>query len=108
MEFPFFLIARKAAPALITGNTIVIKPSELTPNNAALFADIIQKLGLPAGVINFVYGLGPEVGQELAANPKVGLVSLTGSVGAGIATMEAAAKNVTKVSLELGGKAPLS
>ncbi|MFW0698205.1 aldehyde dehydrogenase [Pantoea sp. R13S299] len=105
-NFPFFLIARKAAPALITGNTIVLKPSELTPNNAALFADIIQKLGLPAGVINIVYGLGPEVGQELAANPKVGLVSLTGSVGAGIATMEAAAKNVTKVSLELGGKAP--
>ncbi|WP_370421106.1 aldehyde dehydrogenase [Pantoea vagans] len=105
-NFPFFLIARKAAPALITGNTIVIKPSELTPNNAALFAGIIQTLGLPAGVINIVYGLGPEVGQELAANPKVGLVSLTGSVGAGIATMEAAAKNVTKVSLELGGKAP--
>ncbi|WP_288476033.1 aldehyde dehydrogenase [uncultured Pantoea sp.] len=105
-NFPFFLIARKAAPALITGNTIVIKPSELTPNNAALFAGIIHRLGLPAGVINIVYGLGPEVGQELAANPGVGLVSLTGSVGAGIATMQAAAKNVTNVSLELGGKAP--
>lgn len=105
-NFPFFLIARKAAPALITGNTIVIKPSELTPDNAAIFADIIHTLGLPAGVINIVYGLGAEVGQELASNPKVGLVSLTGSVGAGIATMEAAAKNVTKVSLELGGKAP--
>ncbi|MDU4127237.1 aldehyde dehydrogenase [Pantoea sp.] len=105
-NFPFFLIARKAAPALITGNTIVIKPSELTPNNAAIFADILHTLGLPAGVINFVYGYGPEVGKELAANPKVGLVSLTGSVGAGVATMQAAAKNVTKVSLELGGKAP--
>lgn len=105
-NFPFFLIARKAAPALITGNTIVIKPSELTPNNGAIFADILHTLGLPAGVINFVYGYGPEVGQELAANPKVGLVSLTGSVGAGVATMQAAAKNVTKVSLELGGKAP--
>ena len=105
-NFPFFLIARKAAPALITGNTIVIKPSELTPNNAAIFAEILQQIELPAGVINFVYGYGPEVGQELAANPKVGLVSLTGSVGAGIATMQAAAKNVTKVSLELGGKAP--
>lgn len=105
-NFPFFLIARKAAPALVTGNTIVIKPSELTPNNAAIFAQIIHDIGLPAGVINIVYGYGPEVGQELAANPKVGLVSLTGSVNAGIATMEAAAKNVTKVSLELGGKAP--
>ncbi|KTS18860.1 aldehyde dehydrogenase [Pantoea dispersa] len=105
-NFPFFLIARKAAPALITGNTIVLKPSEITPNNAALFAAIIDDLGLPPGVINIVYGYGPEVGQELAANPKVGLVSLTGSVNAGIATMAAAAPNVTKVSLELGGKAP--
>ncbi|KJV47567.1 aldehyde dehydrogenase [Pantoea sp. BL1] len=105
-NFPFFLIARKAAPALITGNTIAIKPSELTPNNAAIFAQIIHEIGLPKGVINFVFGYGPEVGQEMAANPKVGLVSLTGSVGAGIATMQAAAKNVTKVSLELGGKAP--
>ncbi|MCE0491606.1 aldehyde dehydrogenase [Pantoea sp. Mb-10] len=105
-NFPFFLIARKAAPALVTGNTIVLKPSELTPNNAALFAEIVDTVGLPAGVLNIVYGYGPEVGQELAANPRVGLVSLTGSVNAGIATMEAAAKNVTNVSLELGGKAP--
>lgn len=105
-NFPFFLIARKAAPALITGNTIVIKPSELTPNNAALFCEILQQIDLPKGVINFVYGTGPEVGQELASNPNVGLVSLTGSLQAGIATMQAAAKNVTKVSLELGGKAP--
>ncbi|NIF22037.1 aldehyde dehydrogenase [Candidatus Pantoea multigeneris] len=105
-NFPFFLIARKAAPALVTGNTIVIKPSELTPNNAQLFAEVIQQIGLPAGVINFVYGYGAEVGHELAANPKVGMVSLTGSVGAGQATMAAAAQNVTKVSLELGGKAP--
>ncbi|MEQ9967654.1 aldehyde dehydrogenase [Pectobacterium carotovorum] len=105
-NFPFFLIARKAAPALITGNTIVIKPSEITPNNAVIFAEIIHKIGLPKGVMNFVTGYGPTVGQELAANPKVGMVSLTGSVAAGIATMTAAAQNVTKVSLELGGKAP--
>ncbi|WP_210507723.1 aldehyde dehydrogenase [Pantoea ananatis] len=105
-NFPFFLIARKAAPALITGNTIAIKPSELTPNNAALFAQIVADTGLPKGVFNVVYGYGPEIGQELAGNEKVGLVSLTGSVNAGIAAMEAAAKNVTKVSLELGGKAP--
>lgn len=105
-NFPFFLIARKAAPALITGNTIVIKPSEVTPLNAVLFAEIVDAVGLPAGVFNIVFGYGPVVGHELAANPKVGMVSLTGSVNAGIATMEAAAKNVTKVSLELGGKAP--
>ncbi|WP_455819808.1 aldehyde dehydrogenase [Pseudomonas cerasi] len=105
-NFPFFLIARKAAPALVTGNTIVVKPSELTPNNAIIFAQIIDEIGLPAGVFNLVTGYGPVVGHELAANPQVALVSLTGSVGAGIATMQAAAKNITKVSLELGGKAP--
>lgn len=105
-NFPFFLIARKAAPALITGNTIVIKPSELTPNNAILFAEIVDEIGLPSGVFNLVTGYGPEVGQALAANPKVGMVSLTGSVNAGIATLNAAAPNITKVSLELGGKAP--
>lgn len=105
-NFPFFLIARKAAPALITGNTIVLKPSELTPLNAGIFASIVQQAGLPRGVINIVYGYGIEIGQELAGNPQVGMVSLTGSVGAGIATMKAAASNVTKVSLELGGKAP--
>ena len=105
-NFPFFLIARKAAPALVTGNTIVIKPSELTPNNAMLFAERVDAVGLPAGVFNLVTGYGPEVGQALAANPKVGMVSLTGSVGAGVATLQAAAPNITKVSLELGGKAP--
>ncbi|HBT54559.1 MAG TPA: aldehyde dehydrogenase, partial [Erwinia persicina] len=105
-NFPFFLIARKAAPALLTGNTIVIKPSELTPNNAMIFAQIVHDVGLPAGVFNLVTGYGPVVGHELAANPNVGMVSLTGSVGAGVATMQAAANNITKVSLELGGKAP--
>ncbi|MEG3133675.1 aldehyde dehydrogenase [Rouxiella sp. T17] len=105
-NFPFFLIARKAAPALLTGNTIVIKPSELTPNNAIIFAEIVDEIGLPKGVFNLVTGTGPVVGHELAANPKVGMVSLTGSVNAGIQTMIAAAQNVTKVSLELGGKAP--
>ncbi|MEJ1268765.1 aldehyde dehydrogenase family protein [Pantoea ananatis] len=72
MELPVFLIARKAAPALITGNTIAIKPSELTPNNAALFAQIVADIGLPKGVFNVVYGYGPEIGQELAGNEKWG------------------------------------
>ncbi|MEC5344767.1 aldehyde dehydrogenase [Brenneria populi] len=105
-NFPFFLIARKAAPALITGNTAVIKPSEITPNNAIIFAEIVHDIGLPQGVLNIVTGYGPTVGHELAANPKVGMVSLTGSVVAGAAAMTAAARNITKVSLELGGKAP--
>lgn len=103
---PFFLIARKMAPALVTGNTIVIKPSQLTPENAYVFAQIVEEVGLPAGVFNVVNGRGSVIGHELAANPKVGMVSLTGSVSAGQQTMLAAAPNITKVSLELGGKAP--
>ena len=105
-NFPFFLIARKMAPALVTGNTIVIKPSQLTPENAYVFAQIVEEVGLPAGVFNVVNGRGSVIGHELAANPKVGMVSLTGSVSAGQQTMLAAAPNITKVSLELGGKAP--
>jgi len=105
-NFPFFLIARKLAPALLTGNTIVIKPSEFTPNNAIAFAKIVDEIGLPKGVFNLVLGRGETVGQELAGNPKVAMVSMTGSVGAGEKIMAAAAKNITKVCLELGGKAP--
>lgn len=100
------MIARKAAPALLTGNTIVVKPSQLTPENAYVFAQIVDEVGLPKGVFNLVNGRGSVIGHELAANPKVGMVSLTGSVEAGIQTMAAASTNVTKVSLELGGKAP--
>lgn len=105
-NFPFFLIARKAAPALVTGNTIVVKPSQVTPENAYVFAQIVEEVGVPAGVFNLVMGRGSVIGSELASNPKVGMVSLTGSVGAGQQTMAAAAPNITKVSLELGGKAP--
>lgn len=105
-NFPFFLIARKMAPALITGNTSVINPSSETPNNAMEFAKIVEQVNLPKGVFNVVTGRGSVVGDELAKNPKVGLVSLTGSSNAGTAVMRAAADNITKVSLELGGKAP--
>ncbi|MDO4698639.1 MAG: aldehyde dehydrogenase [Pasteurellaceae bacterium] len=105
-NFPFFLVARKAAPALVTGNTIVIKPSEDAPNNAILFAEIVHKVGLPKGVFNVVTGYGNEVGPELSSNEKVGMVSFTGSQLAGHKVMEAASKNIIKVNLELGGKAP--
>ncbi|WP_246725034.1 aldehyde dehydrogenase [Beijerinckia sp. L45] len=105
-NFPFFLIARKLAPALVTGNTIVIKPSEETPNNAALFADIVAASDLPAGVFNLVYGRGGTTGAALVRNPDVGMLTFTGSVRAGSAIMAAAAPNITKLSLELGGKAP--
>jgi len=105
-NFPFFLIARKASPALVTGNTIVMKPSQLTPENMYAFSQIVQEADLPAGVINVIYGRGSVIGHALASNPKVGMVSLTGSVAAGQQIMLAAASNITKVSLELGGKAP--
>jgi lactaldehyde dehydrogenase / glycolaldehyde dehydrogenase len=105
-NFPFFLIARKAAPALVTGNTIVIKPSEETPLNAAAFCELVVEAGLPPGVINVVHGRGRTVGAQLAGSRRAGLVSFTGSVETGSAIMSAAAPNITKVNLELGGKAP--
>ena len=105
-NFPFFLIARKMAPALVTGNTIVVKPSRETPLNALAFAKIVHEVGLPKGVFNLVTGAGSELGKTLAGHAKVGLVSLTGSLPAGQAVMRDAADNLTKVSLELGGKAP--
>lgn len=105
-NFPFFLIVRKMAPALVAGNTIVIKPSSETPNNAFEFATIVAQSSLPKGVFNLVSGSGSVVGRALAGHPKVGMVSITGSVEGGVAVMHAAADNITKVSLELGGKAP--
>lgn len=105
-NFPFFLIARKTAPALVTGNTIVVKPSQLTPENAYVFAEVVKESGLPNGVFNMVMGRGSVIGKELASNEKVGMVSLTGSVPAGQEIMKSAAENIIKVSLELGGKAP--
>ncbi|MCS7464000.1 aldehyde dehydrogenase [Paenibacillus doosanensis] len=105
-NFPFFLIARKLAPALITGNTIVVKPSAETPNNAFEFAKLVAQTDLPKGVFNLVSGRGSTVGQELSSNPKIGMVSFTGSVETGSRIMAAAAENIIKVSLELGGKAP--
>jgi lactaldehyde dehydrogenase/glycolaldehyde dehydrogenase len=105
-NFPFFLIARKLAPALVTGNTIVIKPSEETPNNAFAFAQLVEAAGMPPGVVNFVNGAGSGVGQRLSSHRKIGMISFTGSVETGSKIMSAAAANITKVNLELGGKAP--
>lgn len=105
-NFPLFMVVRKVAPALVTGNTIVIKPSEETPYSAYEFAKIAAESGLPQGVLNIVCGVGRTVGAALVANPQVDFVTFTGSSVAGSAIMASAAKNVTKVSLELGGKAP--
>jgi lactaldehyde dehydrogenase/glycolaldehyde dehydrogenase len=105
-NFPFFLIARKAGPALITGNTIVIKPSEETPHNAVKFCELLVELDFPPGLINVVHGRGPGAGHALASSSGIGMVTFTGSAETGSAVMSAAAKNITKVNLELGGKAP--
>lgn len=105
-NFPLFLIARKAGPALLTGNTIVIKPSEETPGNADLFTRLLHECDLPAGVFNIVHGTGRNVGEAISSHPGIDMVSFTGSVPTGIEIMRQAAANVTKVNLELGGKAP--
>ena len=104
-NFPFFLIARKLAPALLTGNTIVIKPSEETPNNCFEFARLVAETDLPPGVFNVVCGDG-AVGAALSAHAQVDMISFTGSVETGSRIMSAAAGNLTKLNLELGGKAP--
>ena len=104
-NFPFFLIARKLGPALVTGNTIVIKPSEETPINAFDFAEMVAEVGLPPGIFNVVCG-GRETGATLTSHKDVGLVSFTGSVETGARIMQACAPNLTRVNLELGGKAP--
>ena len=105
-NFPFFLIARKLAPALITGNTIILKPSEETPINCFEFARLLAETDLPKGVVNIVCGTGGTVGHALSASPGVDMVNFTGSVATGQRIMVAAAQNITKLNLELGGKAP--
>ncbi|MCB8882266.1 aldehyde dehydrogenase [Acidisoma cellulosilytica] len=105
-NFPFFLIARKMAPALITGNTIVIKPSEETPLNAFAFAELVAQTDLPAGVFNLVGGRGTVCGEALISHPDIDLITFTGSVKTGSHIMQVAGRNLTRVNLELGGKAP--
>jgi lactaldehyde dehydrogenase/glycolaldehyde dehydrogenase len=105
-NFPVFVLARKLAPALITGNTVVLKPSSDTPCSALAFARLVDEIGLPAGVVNVVSGKGSVLGRALTQNPQVDMVTLTGSTGAGKRVMAACADSLTKVSLELGGKAP--
>lgn len=104
-NYPFFLIARKVAPAVLTGNTVIVKPSSSAPNNALIFAQLLEAVDLPAGVVNILSG-DRKFGSALASSPDVDLVSITGSVRAGQAVMKAASENITNVNLELGGKAP--
>jgi aldehyde dehydrogenase (NAD+) len=103
-NWPMNQVACKVAPALAAGCTMVLKPSELAPVSACLFAQILHEAGVPPGVFNLVNGDGPTVGAALASHPDVGMVSFTGSTRAGVAVASAAATTVKRVTQELGGK----
>ena len=103
-NYPLYQIVLKVAPALAAGCTVVLKPSEVAPLNAFALAEVIDEVVLPAGVFNLVTGVGPVVGEAIAAHPKVDMVSFTGSTRAGKRVMELAADSIKRVSLELGGK----
>jgi aldehyde dehydrogenase (NAD+) len=105
-NYPLNQIAAKIAPALAAGCTVVLKPSEVTPLNAFLLAEVIEAAGLPAGVFNLVTGVGPVVGEAIAAHPGVDMVSFTGSTRAGRRVSELASATVKPVAMELGGKSP--
>ncbi|WP_211320023.1 aldehyde dehydrogenase family protein [Dyadobacter jejuensis] len=105
-NYPLALIGRKVGPALVTGNTMIIKPHELTPVTAAEFCKLVEEVGLPKGVINMVATKSAAAAALLVESPITKLVSLTGSTRAGRAMYHAAAENITALTLELGGKAP--
>ncbi|WP_099827842.1 aldehyde dehydrogenase [Oceaniglobus indicus] len=105
-NYPAALVSRKVAPAMITGNTIVLKPHEETPLSALFMARLMAEAGVPDGVVNIVTGDGATVGAALTSNPDVNLITMTGSVPTGKKIMRTAADNLVPVSLELGGKAP--
>ncbi len=105
-NWPVNQIACKVAPALATGCTMVLKPSEMSPFDALIFAEVMHAAGVPAGVFNLVNGDGPTVGAALSAHPLVDMVSFTGSTRAGIEVARNAAPTVKRVHQELGGKSP--
>ena len=103
-NFPFVLTALKLAPALAAGNSVVLKPAEDTSITASMLGNILSEASVPAGVVNIVLGLGDEAGAALAAHPGIDKLVFTGSTEVGSKVMEAAAKNITDITLELGGK----
>jgi len=103
-NYPLHQVVAKVAPALAAGCTVVLKPSEVAPLNAFLLAEIIDEVGLPAGVFNLVTGTGPVVGEAIAAHPEIDMVSFTGSTRAGKRVAEVASQTLKRVALELGGK----
>jgi aldehyde dehydrogenase (NAD+) len=105
-NWPINQIVQKVVPALATGATCVLKPSEHTPLSAALFAEFVHEAGYPAGVFNLVYGDGQTVGSAMSRHPDIALMSFTGSTRAGILVSKDSAETVKRVTLELGGKSP--
>lgn len=105
-NYPSALVSRKVAPSMIAGDTIVLKPHEITPLSALEMARIFDEAEVPAGVVNIVCGAGGTVGQAMSSSPDFDLLTMTGSVPTGKRIMKAAAEHLTPVSLELGGKAP--
>lgn len=105
-NWPLYQITAKVGPALAAGCTVVLKPSELSPLSALLFAQVIHDAGIPAGVFNLVHGEGAEVGAALSSHPDVDMISITGSTRAGVLVAQAAAPTVKRVAQELGGKSP--
>jgi len=105
-NWPMNQVCAKVGPALAAGCTMVLKPSELAPLNAVLFAEILDEAGVPPGVFNLVNGDGPGVGEALSKHPDIDMMSFTGSTRAGMSVMENCAKGIKRVALELGGKSP--
>jgi betaine-aldehyde dehydrogenase len=105
-NYPLLQISWKVAPALAAGNTVVLKPSEVTPLTTMILVELLAEAGVPAGVVNLVLGAGATVGAALVESPDVDLVSFTGGLSTGKAIMRSAAETVKKVALELGGKNP--
>src|SRR5207244_2741090 len=105
-NYPLALASRSVAPALAAGNTVIIKPSELTPLTALKLGELLLRAGFPKGIVNVVPGPGSEVGMALCADRQVDGIVFTGSAETGVQVMETAAKNVTPVLLELGGRNP--
>ena len=105
-NWPMNQIVLKVAPALACGCTMVLKPSEIAPLNAIIFAEIIDEAGLPAGVFNLVNGDGPTVGEAMSSHPDIDMMSFTGSTRAGRAVAHGSAESVKRVAQELGGKSP--
>lgn len=105
-NWPLYQITAKVAPALAAGCTVVLKPSELSPLNALMFAQIVHDAGAPPGVFNLINGTGSEVGSAMAAHPDIDMISITGSNRAGVLVAQGAAPTVKRVTQELGGKSP--